>query len=215
MYIKNKMTANPYTIEKDASITDAIALMHDKGLRRLPVVEGGKAVGIITKSDISTVSPTKATTLSIYEVNYLLSKTLVKDVMTKNPITISPDDLLEEAAVLMRANGISGLIVVDDDKNVIGIITESNIFDAFIEMFGINQKGTRISVEAIDKPGVMAEIAGLFKNHNANITNMVVFNSGSGKAEIVFRTSSVNTGDIEKDITDAGYDVVSVIETAE
>ena len=215
MYIKNKMTANPYTVEKNASITDAVALMHERGLRRLPVVENGKAVGIITKSDIATVSPTKATTLSIYEVNYLLSKTLVKDVMTKDPITISPDDLLEEAAVLMRQNGISGLIVVDDNKNVTGIITESNIFDAFIEMFGINQKGTRISVEATDKPGVMAEIAAIFKNHNANITNMVVFNSGSGKAEIVFRTSSVNTGNIEKDIVSAGYEVHSVIETVE
>lgn len=215
MYIKNQMTANPYTIEKDASITDAIALMHEKGLRRLPVVKDNKAVGIITKSDIATVSPTKATTLSIYEANYLLSKTTVKDAMTKDVITISEDALLEEAAVLMRENGISGLIVTDAENNVIGIITESDIFDAFIDMFGMKKKGTRISIEAIDKPGVMAEIAALFKNHNANITNMVVFNSGGGLAEIVFRTSSVNTGDLEKAITDAGYVVASVIETAE
>lgn len=215
MYINNQMTANPYTVGKDDSITDAIALMHDKGLRRLPVVENGKAVGIITKSDIATVSPTKATTLSIYEVNYLLSKTLVKDVMTKDPITISPDALLEEAAVLMRENRISGLIVVDEKNNVMGIITESDIFDAFIDMFGMKKKGTRISVEAVDKPGVMAEIATIFKNHNANITNMVVFNSGSGNAEIVFRTSSLNTGDMEKDITAAGYIVSSIIETVD
>lgn len=216
MYIKNRMTANPYTVEKNAPITDAIALMHEKGLRRLPVVEGGKAAGIITKSDIQSVSPTKATTLSIYEVNYLLSKTIVKDVMTKDVITISPDALLEEAAVLMRDNNISGLVVVDDDNNVIGIITESNIFDAFIEMFGMNKKGTRISVEATDKPGVLAETAAIFTKHNANITNMVVFNSGTGsKAEIVFRTSSLNTKNIENDINEAGYEVLSSIETSQ
>jgi len=210
------MTANPYTVEKNAPITDAIALMHEKGVRRLPVVDNGKAAGIITKGDIQTVSPTKATTLSIYEVNYLLSKTLVKDVMTKDVITISPDALLEEAAVLMRDNQISGLVVVDEDNSVIGIITESNIFDAFIDLFGLNRKGTRITVEAVDKPGVLAETAAIFTKHNANITDMVVFNSGTAsKAEIVFRTSTINTKEIEEDIKKAGYEVISSIETTE
>lgn len=216
MYVKNQMTANPYTIERDAPITDAIALMHDRGLRRLPVVSSGKAVGIITKSDIQTVSPTKATTLSIYEINYLLSKTMVKDAMSKNLISISPDALLEEAAVLMRDNKVSGLVVTDEDGDVLGIITESDIFDSFIELFGMNKKGTRISVEASDEPGVLAKTAAIFLNHNANITNMVVYNSGQGnKAEIIFRTSSLNTVDIEKDIKAAGYEVLSSIETAE
>lgn len=215
MYIRNKMTANPYTVEKDAPITDAIALMHDKEVRRLPVVDNGKAVGIITKGDIQSVSPTKATTLSIYEANYLLSKTFVKDAMTKDVITISSDALLEEAAVLMRDNNISGLVVVDNENNVIGIITESNIFDAFIDMFGMNRKGTRITVEAIDKPGVLAETAAVFTKHNANITDMVVFNSGlTSKAEIVFRTSSLNTKALEDDIRKAGYEVISSIETS-
>jgi acetoin utilization protein AcuB len=210
------MTANPYTIEKEASITDAVALMHEKGLRRLPVVQNGKAVGIITKGDIQTVSPTKATTLSIYEVNYLLSKTSVADVMTKDVITVSPDALLEDSAVLMRDNQVSGLVVVDDDDNVVGIITESNIFDAFIEMFGMNKKGTRISVEVSDKTGVLAEISAIFTKHGANILNMVVYSSGTGNAvEIVFRTSSLNTSGIENDLKDADYKVLSVIETTE
>lgn len=213
MYIKNKMTANPYTVDKEACVTDAIALMHEKGLKRLPVVDGGKAVGIITKSDIQSVSPTKATTLSVYEINYLLSKTFVKDVMTKDVITISEDALIEEAAVLMRDNDISGLVVTDEDNKVIGIITESNIFDSFIDMLGFKEKGTRISIETDDKPGELAEIAKVFGDHKANITNMVVFSGPGERAEIVLRTSSLNTNQIEKDIQDLGYDVLSSSET--
>lgn len=215
MYVKNKMTANPYTVEKNAQLNDAIALMHEKGLRRLPVIDDGKAVGIITKSDIQSVSPTKATTLSIYEMNYLLSKTNVRDVMTKDVITISPDALLEEAAVLMRDNGVSGLVVTDEDDSVIGIITESNIFDAFIDMLGFKKQGTRISVETEDRAGVLAEVATIFGKHKANITNVVVFSGSNEMAEIVFRTSSVNTLDIEKEIDEAGFKVLSVIETNE
>ena len=216
MNIKNRMTANPYTVEKKAPITDAMALMHDKGMRRLPVVDNGKVVGILTKGDIAAVSPTKATTLSIYEVNYLLSKTLVKDVMTKDVITISPDDLLEEAAVLMRNNKIGCLVVANDDKSIAGIITESDIFDAFIEMYGMNKKGTRIAVSVADKPGMLAEIAAIFAKNEANISNVVVLGAGQGNfLELVFRTSSLNTETIEKEITAAGHEVLSSIETTE
>lgn len=213
MYVKNKMTANPYTVEKDAGVTDAIALMHEKGLKRLPVVECKKLVGIITQTDIQTVSPTKATTLSVYEINYLLSKTLIKDVMTKDVITVSEDSLIEEAVVLMRDNDISSLVVTDDDNHVEGIITESNIFDSFIDMLGYKKQGTRISVETDDQPGELAEIAKVFGKHKANITNVVCFSGANEKAEIVLRTSSVNTSEIEKDIKELGYDILSVIET--
>lgn len=213
MYVKNKMTANPYTVEKNACVTDAIALMHEKGLKRLPVVEGKKLVGIITQTDIQTVSPTKATTLSVYEINYLLSKTLIKDVMTKDVITVSEDSLIEEAVVLMRDNDISSLVVTDDDNHVEGIITESNIFDSFIDMLGYKKQGTRISVETDDQPGELAEIAKVFGKHKANITNVVCFSGANEKAEIVLRTSAVNTGEIEKDIKELGYDILSVIET--
>ena len=216
MYIKNRMTANPYTIEKSASVTDVVALMHEKGLRRVPVVDNGKVAGIVTKSDIAAVSPTKATTLSIYEVNYLLSKTIVKDVMTRKVITVSPNSLLEEAAVLMRNNKISCLVVADDNEKVVGIITESDIFDAFIELFGMNKKGTRISIAVTDKAGILADIAAMFSRHNANITNMVVDNAGSGnKVEILIKTSSLNTNEIEKEISEAGYEILDSVETSQ
>ena len=112
MYVKNRMTKNPYTIAADAPITDAVALLREKGLKRLPVVDGEKVVGILTQSDIQKVSPTKATSLSIFEINYLLSKLTVKDAMTKKAITIEADSLLEEAAVIMRENRIGTLPVI-------------------------------------------------------------------------------------------------------
>ena len=102
MYVKNKMTANPYTIRFDAPINEVIELMREKNLKRIPVVDGEKVVGMLTHGDIQKVSPTKATTLSIFELNYLLSKTKVSDAMTKDVITVSPDDLLEVAALRMR-----------------------------------------------------------------------------------------------------------------
>ncbi|MDD4049237.1 MAG: CBS domain-containing protein, partial [Clostridia bacterium] len=102
MYVKRRMTANPYTITFDAPINEAIELMREKNIKKIPVVNGEKVVGMLTHKDIQTLSVPKATSLSVFELNYLLSKAKVSDAMTKEVITISPDVLLEEAVVLMR-----------------------------------------------------------------------------------------------------------------
>jgi len=204
------MTANPYTIAHDAPISDLIELMRQKNLKRVPVVNGEKVVGIVTHADIQKVSPTKATTLSIYELNYLLHKTKVSDAMTKNVITISPDALLEEAAVLMRENRISTLAVVKDNK-LVGIITESDIFDAFIDLLGSREAGTRITIEALDVPGTLADITNIFKSFDANITHIATFRGKSGKSDIVIRTNTINTEPIEKKLIEQGYKIEHVI----
>ncbi|NLJ57758.1 MAG: CBS domain-containing protein, partial [Tissierellia bacterium] len=152
MYVKNRMTKDPYTTTTSTPISDAVALLKEKGLKRLPVVDGEKVVGILTQSDIQKVSPTKATSLSIFEINYLLSKLTVKDAMTKKIITIEATSLLEEAAVIMRENRIGTLPVVEDGK-LVGIITESDIFDALIDLLGFKDQGSRITIEAKDIPG--------------------------------------------------------------
>jgi len=123
------MTSNPYTISPDATIAEALDIMRSHKVRRLPVVKSGKLVGIVTEREMLEVSPSKATTLSVFELNYLLAKTKVSAVMTKDVITISPDALLEEAALLMRDNTVGALPVVENGK-LVGIITETNIFDA-------------------------------------------------------------------------------------
>ena len=210
MYVKNRMTANPYTIAFDAPINEVIELMREKNLKRVPVVNGEKVVGMLTHSDIQKVSPTKATTLSIYELNYLLSKTKVSDAMTKDVITISPDALLEEAAVLMRESKISTLAVVIENK-LEGIITESDIFDAFIDLLGFRDTGSRIAIQAADVPGALADIGGIFRSFDANITHIAVYRGSGGKSDVVIRTNTINTDAIEKKLEENEYYIESVI----
>lgn len=135
MYVKSRMTTNPFIISPEHTIPDAQEIMMKHGIRRLPVVKNGKLVGVVTKEDIERYSPSKATSLSMSEITYLLSKTKIKQIMTKDPVVIPPNALLEEAAILMRDQRVGFLPVVDGDK-LVGIITESDIFDAFIELLG-------------------------------------------------------------------------------
>jgi acetoin utilization protein AcuB len=204
------MTSNPYTIAFDAPITEVIELMRDKNLKRVPVVHGEKVVGMITQGDIQKVSPTKATTLSIFEINYLLSKTRVSDAMTKDVITISPEALLEEAAVLMRENKISTLAVVKDSK-LVGIITESDIFDAFIDLMGFRDVGSRITIQAKDAPGALADITEIFKDLDLNISHIAVYRGSAGFSDVVIRTNTINTDVLEKRLEEHGYKIDSLL----
>ena len=196
MYVRNSMTKSPYTITADASIADAVAVLREKGLRRLPVVDGEKLVGLLTENDIQKVSPTKATSLSIFEINYLLSKLTVKDAMSKKPITIETGNLLEEAAIIMRENKIGTLPVVENGK-LVGIITESDIFDAFINLLGFRDIGNRITIEAKDVPGAMADIANIYKLFDINISHIAVY-GGVGTRDIVIRSAALDTEELEK-----------------
>lgn len=211
MYVRNRMTKDPYTIEIGSSISDTVALMKDNNLKRLPVVNGEKVLGIVTKGDIQKVSPTKATSLSVFELNYLLSKLKVDDAMSKEIITIKPDDLLEEAAVIMREKKIGTLPVVEDGK-LIGIITESDIFDSFIDLLGFKDLGSRITIEAKDVPGAMADIAKIFKSLDINITHIAVF-AGEGIRDIVIRSEAFDTAELEKELNSQGYKVKHVLIT--
>ena len=131
--VKNWMTKNVITIPVDTSLPEAHKLMTDKAIRRLPVVKNGRLVGIVTRGDVREAEPSDATSLSIWEVNYLLSKLKVEKIMTKDPLTISPEATVGEAARLMLDNKISGLPVLGSEGHVIGIITESDIFRMVVQ----------------------------------------------------------------------------------
>lgn len=209
MFIRNRMTKNPHTISSDTSISDAVALFREKGFKRFPVVDNGRIVGILTKEDIQTVSPTKATSLSIFEVNYFLSKITVKEAMTKNVITIGPDNLLEEAAVKMRKNKISTLPVLENGK-LVGIITESDIFDAYVDLLGFREKGSRITIETKDVPGGIADISEIFYSLNINITHIAMY-AGNGIRDLAIRSSVLDTSEIEKRLNEKGYKIKHVL----
>jgi len=120
--------------------------------------------------------------------------------------------LLEEAAVLMRENRISSLVVMENNR-LVGIITESDIFDAFIDLLGFRDKGSRITVEAADVPGAVETIGGIFNSFNANITHIAVYRGSGGKSDVVIRTNMLNTDEIEKKLEENGYKVVHKIKS--
>jgi len=207
MFVKNKMTANPFTISPDQTIPDAHEIMAQNGIKRLPVIKNGKLVGIVSKEDILRASPSEATTFSIGEITYLLAKTKISSIMTKNPVTISSKALIEEAATLMRDNDISFLPVVDDGK-LVGIITESDIFDSFIELLGFREPGTRLTVEADDAPGIMSNLSGIIGNFGANINHLAVYRGSNGKSAVVVGINSLNTSEMEKSIENNGFKIL-------
>lgn len=207
MFVKNKMTANPFTISPDQTIPDAHEIMAQNGIKRLPVIKSGKLVGIVSKEDILRHSPSEATTFSIGEITYLLAKTKISQIMVKNPVSISSKALIEEAATLMRDNDVSFLPVVDDGK-LVGIITESDIFDSFIELLGFREPGTRLTVEADDAPGIMSNLSGIIGNFGANINHLAIYRGSNGKSAVVVGINSLNTSEMEKSIESNGFKIL-------
>jgi len=133
-YVSDWMTPNPITIDKDSSIIEAIHLMKEKDIRRLPVTCKGKFCGLITDRMLKEFSPSKATSLDTWEVHYLLSKTTVTDAMNDHPFTVRPDAKLTDAAQLIHDNKLYGLCVTDTDGNLVGILTTTNIMEALITL---------------------------------------------------------------------------------
>lgn len=179
MLVRMRMTKNPIFISPNTSILEAWKIMQRFQVRRLLVMEKEKLVGIVTERDLRSVSPSQATSLSIFELNYLLEKLKVKDAMTPNPITIDADAPIEEAALIMRENKISALPVLEK-KEVIGIITETDIFKAFIDMFGIGEKGLRYTLRIKNSPGEIAKIVDLLAEREINILSLATFPCDEG-----------------------------------
>ena len=159
MLVGRRMTRNPITVKPDVPITEAIKRMRREKVRRFPVVDkDGKLVGIVTRSDLLHASPSSVTSLDVWEVTYLLSQVTVKDVMTKDVITICEDCPIEDAARIMADNKIGGLPVMRGDV-VLGIITESDLFRIFLELFDAREKGVRVTLLAPYVKGSLAKIS--------------------------------------------------------
>ena len=195
MLVKEFMSTEVVTIAEDKNMLEVRELMRSSDKRRLPVVDDISRVrGIITDADVSRTSPTDATTLSRYEANYLLGKLKVRDVMTKNVITVHYDAGVEDAAYLLYKNKINALPVVDDDNKLCGIITDSDIFRAFVDIMGLARTSTRITIDVTDKVGVIADIGAMFRDNNINIISIVAKPETSVKTELTIR-AELGAGD--------------------
>lgn len=212
-FMREKIQRNPITISPEASFFEARNLIHEKGIRHLPVIDkNNHLVGILTDSDIREAAPSDATLLSVQELNYLLGKLKVSAFMTPKQklITITPDTLVEEAAKLMHDNKIGCLPVLEKEK-LYGIFTETDALGHLVDIFGFKQTGTRLTLALEDKPGTMLGILEVFKKYNINIISIVTPSfMVDGKRIAAIRIKTEDYKDVVKDLEKAGYDVLSI-----
>jgi acetoin utilization protein AcuB len=173
MIIERIMTRNPTFVHPDLPLNNAKALMTKNKIGKLPVLDQNNTlVGIVTKKDLISAGPSAATSLDMYEISYLLSRLTVGEIMVKKVITVQADEVVEEAARIMADSGIGCLPVMKGDM-LVGIITESDLFHAFVDMFGAREPGVRATFLVEEKPGVLAGVAQKFGDLNANIVALV------------------------------------------
>lgn len=206
MYVSQFMTSQVFTVSPTDNIADTMALMREKKINRLPVVEKGKLVGIVTDGDLREVSPSPATTLSIFELNYLVAKTPIREVAVKKVLTCTPDTKIEDAALLMREHGIGALPVLDQGK-LVGIITSTDIFDAFLDIMGFRSPGQRLVIETKDEVGVMVDFASIMKEHDVNISSLAVYHLKNNKVQILARLNGDRVNDVKDSLLQKGYDL--------
>lgn len=175
MLVGERMTKRPITTAPDTPIEEALKVMRESKVRRLPVVDKkGKLVGIVAEKDLLYVSPSPATSLSIHELHYLISRIKVQDVMTRDVITGTEHTPLEEAARVMADNKIGSLPVMRDDK-LVGIITETDVFKIFLELLGAREKGIRLTMLVPEQKGVLATITREIAEMGGNIISLGTF----------------------------------------
>ncbi len=185
MTVDSVMTRNPFTLMESNSVTDAQSVMDREKIHRLPVInEKKKLVGIVSKSDLLAAAPSPATTLTVYEMNNLLAKLTIDKVMSKDVLTVTPETLVEDAARLLVDKNIGGLPVMQGEI-LVGIVTESDLFRLFIDLFGTRHKGVRATLRVPERAGEVADMTKLITDAGGNIISIGTF-SGNDITNAVF-----------------------------
>lgn len=214
MFVKEKMTIDVATVRPSDSISYAFQILKEKAHSQLPVIDNsGKLVGLITEKLLAEVSPSKATSLSVYEVNYLLSKTKVQDVMKTEIFTTMPNVLIEDAAILMIKKDIGSLPVVDEAKKLVGIVTRLDIFKAFVDIMGVNDFGTRIVLKVPDSVGTLAEISSILKQYDINITHISTYDNNNSATLITIKMDTSDKSkitEVQQTLKNHSYEILNV-----
>jgi acetoin utilization protein AcuB len=211
MFVKDRMTQNPVTVTPETSVSEALNLMRQHKVRRMPVVDKqGHLVGIVAEKDLLYASPSPATSLNVYEIGYLLSKLKVKEIMAKDVVTVTENVPLEEAARTMVDGGVSGLPVLRD-RAVVGIITETDIFKALIEMMGAREEGVRLTIRVHDEPGTLSRIAGAIAAVGGDIISLGTFYSDERRhGLLVVKVCCVEDRVLEEALRNIGAEILDV-----
>ena len=199
MIVANWMTANPITLHPEDSIATAVSLMKQKRVRRIPIVDpSGELVGIVSDRDLKEVSPSRASTLDIWELHYVLDKLKLGDIMTKKPWTVTPETPIEKAALLMMQKRVEGLPVLDGSRKLVGILTEGDVFRALVELTGVGKQRVRISMLVPDRSGSIREVADICRAKGATIDSILgsYAKVPAGKRELVMRVEGAGADDL-------------------
>lgn len=207
MFVKERMSRPVISLPLDMPVHDARNLFRQENIRRAPVIKKGKLVGIISKQDLIDAAPSKATSLSVWEMNYLLSKITVKDIMTKKVITIDEDTPIEQAARIMVDESIGGMPVMRDGV-VAGMITETDLFKVLLEMMGAREPGVRVTALIKDKPGILKEITNAVSEIGGSFISFGQFAGEDVASKLVtFKVSGAKEADVKKAIWDIAKEV--------
>lgn len=196
MLIRNWMTKEVISVTPETSMLKATKLMKEHDIRRLPVVDSeNHVVGIVSDRDIKDASPSKATTLDMHELYYLLSELKIKTIMTSKPVTVSPLDTVETVAMLMEEHGFGGVPVVDEDHKLVGIISDHDVFKVLISITGVRQGGVQIAFNLADQSGSMRPILDALRDNHASIISILSSNDATepGTRHVFIRLRPMET----------------------
>ena len=201
MPVQNWMTTDVVSVGPDTSLLKVGKLMKDHHIRRIPVVdEQGQVIGIISDRDVRDASPSKATTLDMYEMHYLLAELKAKNIMTAKPITVKPTDTVEQAALIMLDNKVGGLPVVDDAGKLVGIISDHDVFKAMVDITGARLGGLQFAVELPDQPGTARPLFDLLRTHNARILSVLTVSNADGNRHMFVRVRDLENEQSEQEL---------------
>jgi len=173
MLVKHFMTKHVFTVEPEESMQRALNLLKEHKVNMLPVVQEGNVVGIVSDRDLKRASASDATVLDAHELRYLLNKIKIKDIMSKNPVTVPPDYTIEETAEVLMTHHISGAPVLDEQGRMVGVITRNDLFKALIALSGLGKKGILFAFQVEDRPGTIKEISDVIRQYGARIGSIM------------------------------------------
>ena len=216
MLVQNWMTSEAIYVTPDTSLLKMGKLMRDKKISRLPVVdEDERVVGIVSDRDVSDASPSKATSLDMYEMHYLLAGIKARDIMTPKPVTISPIDTVEKAAMILLDRKISGLPVVEESGRLVGVISEHDVFKALVAISGAREGGIQVGMELPNEPGTMRPVFDLLRAKGCRILSVLSSNIDEGKENglrhVFVRLRSLASKEEEEAVIEAIREKVKVL----
>jgi acetoin utilization protein AcuB len=199
MLVKDWMSSEVITIEENDSMQEALKLLKEHDIRMLPVMKKGKLVGIVTDRDLKKASPSDATTLEVHELLYLLTQVEVKEIMTRDPVTVPPDYTVEETAQVLLENKISGAPVMDKTGKVIGTITQTDLFRVLISLTGVASGGIQFGFYLEDKPGSIKQVADIIRQYGGRMVSILTSYDGvaDGYRNVFIRMHSVERSKLQ------------------